>query len=109
MWEQLQQGIINQFGSQAALSAALAENKAGVGELVRAGLGFDAAMYLLTAAAPTPPALIEWYGELGIELMEGFGQTEAMGVAANTAEHRKIGSIGRVVGDVKGTVVPLEE
>ena len=101
VWEQLQQGIINQFGSQAALSAALAENKAGVGELVRAGLGFDAAMYLLTAAAPTPPALIEWYGELGIELMEGFGQTEAMGVAANTAEHRKIGSIGRVVGDVE--------
>ena len=54
-----------------------------------------------SVAAPTPPALIEWYSQVGLELMEGFGQTEAMGVSANVAEARKIGSIGRVVGDVE--------
>jgi long-chain acyl-CoA synthetase len=33
--------------------------------------------------------------------MEGFGQTEAMGLTANTHEDRKIGSIGRIVGEVE--------
>ncbi|MBT8149293.1 MAG: AMP-binding protein [Gammaproteobacteria bacterium] len=106
VWEQLQQGIIAQFGSQDALEAALAKDKEATGKMVRDNLGLNEAMYLLTAAAPTPPALIHWYSELGIELMEGFGQTEAMGVSANTREHRKIGSIGRAV---EGVEVRLSE
>ncbi|NNC55894.1 MAG: AMP-binding protein, partial [Pseudomonadales bacterium] len=47
-----------------------------------------------------------WYRELGIDLMEGFGQTEAMGIAANTAEKRKIGSIGRAI---KGVDIKLSD
>ena len=64
-------------------------------------LGMDDAIYMLTAAAPTPPALIHWYEQFGLTLMEGFGQTEAMGLIANTLEDRKIGSIGRPVGEVE--------
>ena len=33
--------------------------------------------------------------------MEGFGQTEIMAAAVNTTEHRKVGSIGRVVDEVE--------
>ena len=58
VWEQLQQGIIGQFGSQDALDAALEADAEGVGKLVREKLGLDEARYLLTAAAPTPPALL---------------------------------------------------
>ncbi|MDG2048314.1 MAG: AMP-binding protein [Halioglobus sp.] len=101
VWEQLQQVITGHFGSQQAVTDALERDPEGSGKQVRDMLGLDDALYLLTAAAPTPPALIEWYGQFGLDLMEGFGQTEAMGLSANTHEHRKIGSIGQVVGNVE--------
>ncbi|MCZ6830560.1 MAG: AMP-binding protein [Gammaproteobacteria bacterium] len=101
VWEQLQQVIIGQFGSQEDLDAALDADKAAVGQQVREMLGLDEADYLLTAAAPTPPALIHWYEEFGLVLMEGFGQTEAMGLIANSHEARKIGSIGRPIEGVE--------
>jgi len=101
VWEQLQQVIIGHFGSQQAVTDALERDPEGSGKHIRDMLGLDDALYLLTAAAPTPPALIEWYGQFGLDLMEGFGQTEAMGLSANTHEHRKVGSIGQVVGNVE--------
>jgi long-chain acyl-CoA synthetase len=96
VWEQLQQGILAKFGSQEALDAALAADSDGVGLSVRTAIGLDDADYLLTAAAPTPPALIEWYERLGLQLMEGFGQTEIMAIAANKPGQRRIGSVGRL-------------
>lgn len=101
VWEQLQQGILGQFGSQAALDAALALDQPGVGAKIRAAIGLSDYDYLLTAAAPTPPALIEWYEKLGIVLMEGFGQTEAMGLIGNMQGQRRIGSIGKPMGDTQ--------
>lgn len=101
VWEQLQQGILAQFGSQQALDAALAADHEGTGQMIRTKLGLDDADYLLTAAAPTPPALIEWFGRLGLDLMEGFGQTECMATAVNTQQNRKVGSIGQVWQDVE--------
>ena len=101
VWEQLQQVIVGFLGSQDAVDEALAADPEGTGKKVRDLLGLDDALYLLTAAAPTPPALIHWYSQFGLELMEGFGQTEAMGLCANTLEERKIGSIGRIVGEVE--------
>ena len=101
VWEQLQQVIIGHFGSQQGVNDALEKDREGTGKHIREMLGLDEALYMLTAAAPTPPALIDWYAQFGIALMEGFGQTEAMGLSANTHEHKKIGSIGRVVGDVE--------
>lgn len=64
-------------------------------------LGLQEADYLLTAAAPTPVALIAWYERLGIVLMEGFGQTEAMALIANEPGARRVGSIGRAVQGVE--------
>lgn len=101
VWEQLQQGILAQFGSQQALEAALAADHDGVGLKVRTLLGLNDAIYLLTAAAPTPPALIKWYARLGLQLMEGFGQTEIMVTAVCTKDRCRIGSIGAVVDGVE--------
>ena len=101
VWEQLQQVIIGHFGGAEAVDKALAEDPEGTGAKVREMLGMTEVIYMLTAAAPTPPALIDWFGQFGLTLMEGFGQTEAMGLLANTTEDRRIGSIGRPIGEVE--------
>jgi len=101
VWEQFQQAIIGKFGGKEALEAALAQDKEGVGKLVLDTLGLDQVDYCLTAAAPTPPALIHWWQELGLSLMEGFGQTEAMGVILCSHLNRRIGSIGKPIGEVE--------
>ncbi|MCB1704528.1 MAG: AMP-binding protein [Halioglobus sp.] len=101
IWEQLQQAVIEKFGGKDAFAAALAEDKAGIGELVLAVLGLNEVEYCLTAAAPTPPALIHWWQDLGLTLMEGFGQTEAMGLILSSREQRRIGSIGKPIGEVE--------
>ena len=109
VWEQLQQGIIAQFGSQDAVDAALEADAEGVGKMIREKLGLDQAQYLLTAAAPTPPALIHWYDRFGICLMEGFGQTECMGPIVSRKEERRIGSIGKPTEDVEVRVSDEDE
>jgi long-chain acyl-CoA synthetase len=101
VWEQIQQGVIAKFGSQQVLDAALAADAAAVGKQVRTALGLDEADFMLTAAAPTPPALIHWYEKLGICLVEGWGQTEMMAGVLSTPDMRKVGSVGRVPGDVE--------
>lgn len=101
IWEQLQQAVIGKFGGKDALATALAQDKDGIGKLVLGGLGLDEVEYCLTAAAPTPPALIHWWEDLGLTLMEGFGQTEAMGLILSSHEQRRVGSIGKPIGEVK--------
>jgi len=39
-------------------------------------LGLDKARIAGTGSAPMPPDLIEWYRNLGLELLEGYGMTE---------------------------------
>ncbi len=101
IWEQFQQAIIAKFGGQEAVDKALAEDAEGIGKLVLDTMGLGEVEYCLTAAAPTPPALIHWYEAMGLTLMEGFGQTEAMGLILNSHAQRKIGSIGKPIGEVE--------
>ena len=95
IWEQFQQAIIGKMGGQRALDELLQKDREGVGRLILETMGLDQVDFCLTAAAPTPPALIQWFSEIGLELMEGFGQTEAMGLILNHDEDRRIGSIGK--------------
>ncbi|MDH3786951.1 MAG: AMP-binding protein [Xanthomonadales bacterium] len=106
VWEQLQQGILARFGSQSVLDQALAQDAAGVGLKIRTLLGLTDTDCLLTAAAPIPAALIRWYEKLGIILMEGYGQTEAMGLICNMEGQRRIGSIGR---PIEGTEIKISD
>ena len=43
---------------------------------VLSGLGLDACRFAGSGSAPVPPELIEWYRNLGLELLEGYGMTE---------------------------------
>ncbi|WP_293396230.1 AMP-binding protein [Nevskia sp.] len=44
-------------------------------------LGFDTVRFAGGGAAPMPGSLIEWYGKLGLELLEGYGMSENFGVS----------------------------
>jgi long-chain acyl-CoA synthetase len=109
VWEQLRQSITAKFGGAEALETALASDQAGVQTLVRGALGMDEVEYCLTAAAPTPPSLIEWWDAVGVTLCEGFGQTEAMGLIITDPEDRRIGSIGKPAGEVEVKIGPDDE
>lgn len=105
VWEQLHQGILAKLGGQQALNDALAQDKEGTQQFLQAALGLHEAEYMLTAAAPTPPALIEWYESIGITLFEGYGQSEAMGLIGNSPEHRRVGSIGKLIDGVEAKIL----
>ena len=104
VWEQLQQGVLAKFGGQAAFDEALQNDHETVQRNVTEALGLQHAEYLLTAAAPTPSALMDWYQNIGITLMEGYGQSEAMGLIANSHKARKIGSIGVALDGVEARI-----
>ncbi|GHD31857.1 AMP-binding protein [Halioglobus pacificus] len=101
IWEQFQQAVIGKFGGKDALAQALDQDEKGIGQLILDGIGLTEVEYCLTAAAPTPPALIHWWDRLGLVLSEGFGQTEAMGLIVSSPNDRRVGSIGKPVGDVE--------
>ncbi len=109
VWEQLQQVIVGHFGGQEAIDTQLEQDAEGTARQVQGMLGLSEAVYLLTAAAPTPPSLINWYENFGLTLMEGFGQTEAMGLIANNHGDRRIGSIGKPRGEVEVALTEEDE
>ena len=45
---------------------------------ILAGLGLDSVRLALTGAAPLPPAILDWYRGLGLELLEAYGMSENM-------------------------------
>src|SRR4030095_13897592 len=50
---------------------------------------------LITGAAPISPDLVRWYLALGLDMVEGWGQTESCGaITANPVTRIKPGSIG---------------
>ena len=40
------------------------------------GLGLDQTRYAISGSAPIPASLIQWYRDLGLELLEGYAMTE---------------------------------
>jgi long-chain acyl-CoA synthetase len=101
IWEQFQQAVVGKFGGQEAVAAALEQDAEGIGKLVLDTMGLGEVEYCLTAAAPTPPPLIRWWHSMGLPLMEGFGQTEAMGLIVSGHDSNRVGSIGKPIGEVE--------
>ena len=66
---------------------------------VKAQLGFDNTRAYGSGSAPISPSILQWYQELDIDISEGWGMSETMGLA--TTQHpfnkTKIGTIGKAV------------
>ena len=63
---------------------------------IKKGLGLSQAELIGSGAAAIPPALLHWYKKLGIEILEGYGQTENFAYATvNECGTSKIGTVGQ--------------
>jgi long-subunit acyl-CoA synthetase (AMP-forming) len=60
------------------------------------GLGLAEVRHAATGSAPTPEALVSWYRNLGLNLLEGYAMTENFCVShATRPEEVRVGYVGR--------------
>jgi long-chain acyl-CoA synthetase len=74
------------------------EVKAGV----RAQLGLDQAQWLISAAAPIPCEVLEYFNALGLPICEAWGMSELSCFATmNPADDNRIGTVGKALPGVE--------
>ena len=83
----------------------------GVGWLVRRkilkGLGLDKCRLAAGGAAPMPADVLQWYRNLGLDLIEVYGMTENCGVSHSTLPgSRQVGSVGLPYDEVESRIAP---
>jgi long-chain acyl-CoA synthetase len=96
LWLKFQQGVFSKMPA-AKLDRLLRIPLLGkiVARKVLAGLGLEAVRLAGSGSAPIPPALIEWYRRLGLNLLEGYAMTEDFGVShTSTTASRALGHVG---------------
>lgn len=82
LWLKFQQGVFKKMGdkhiSPKMLDILLRIPILGgaLSKKILDGLGLDQTRFALSGSAPIPPQLIDWYRNLGLELLEGYAMTE---------------------------------
>src|SRR6056297_169017 len=65
-------------------------------------LGLRRCWFPVSGAAPVAPELLRWFHAIGVEISEGYGQTECAGVShANPPAGARIGTVGPVIPSVE--------
>ncbi len=74
---------------------------------VRAALGLDRARLCVTAAAKMPPATLDFFDSIGLQILDVWGMSETTGIGTgNTVEARKRGTVGRPEEGVEIRIAP---
>ena len=97
IWKKFQQGILKKMPQKkldillkVPVISSIIKYK------IKKGIGLSKARIIVTAAAPTPVALIEWFDRLGIRILEGYAMTENFGYShVNPPDKIKIGFVGK--------------
>ncbi len=102
LWMKFQQGVSSKM-PEAKLRRLL--RLPIIGRMVRrkvlTQLGLESVRRAGTGAAPLPEAIMNWYRDLGLELLEVYGMTETFGVShAGRPGEVRIGYVGQVVDGV---------
>jgi len=70
-------------------------------------LGLDACTFAAGGAAPMPPALLQWYSKLGLDIVEVYGMTENCGLSHATLPGKpRPGTVGLPYDGVESRVDP---
>ncbi|MCB9504333.1 MAG: long-chain fatty acid--CoA ligase, partial [Deferribacteres bacterium] len=65
---------------------------------IRVKLGLNRVKLFISGAAPLPIEVSRFFGALGIDIYEAFGQTECTGVCSATMQHKTVpGAVGAVL------------
>jgi long-chain acyl-CoA synthetase len=78
------------------VGAAYREADAALLSIIRSMIGFDAARWVVTAAAPMPGEVQRFFAGLGLKVLDVYGMTETTGAfTGNSADSYKLGTVGR--------------
>ncbi|MGQ0700044.1 MAG: AMP-binding protein [Panacagrimonas sp.] len=65
-------------------------------------LGLDHTRVAITGAAPLPSAILDWYREIGLELLEGYGMSENFAYSHGSRPNQvRVGYVGQTVPGVQ--------
>ena len=97
LWVKFQQGVLAKMPKEkldALLRIPLLRRV--VAKKVLKGLGLDQCRRAFGGAAPMPPALLEWYRSLGLQIIEVYGMTENFGLShSNLPGRMRPGYVGQ--------------
>ncbi len=73
------------------------------------GLGLDKVRYAACGSAPLTPELLNWYRDLGLNLLEGYGLTEALITHLTRPGHVRAGYVGNALAGIEMKVTESSE
>nr|WP_314533006.1 AMP-binding protein [uncultured Pseudomonas sp.] len=103
LWGKFYQGINERIdpAKQAAVFADPVEGKLMKAQILSA-LGLDQVHTGLSGSAPLPVKVMEWYRELGLELLEGYGMSENFGTSHFSLPGQvRVGYVGAAIPGVE--------
>ncbi|MBK9521568.1 MAG: AMP-binding protein [Rhodocyclaceae bacterium] len=75
---------------------------------VLTALGLECCVYAAGGAAPMPPALLKWYAQLGLNLIEVYGMTENCGLShATLSGQPRPGTVGMPYAGLESRIDPV--
>lgn len=103
LWGKFYHGICERI-PLAAQQAALADPQqaAAMRQQILGALGLDQVHTALSGSAPLPVAVLEWYRQLGLELLEGYGMSENFGCSHFSVPGQvRVGYVGATIPGVE--------
>jgi long-chain acyl-CoA synthetase len=95
LWLKFQQGVLAKMPQKKLNTLLSIPILSGiVKKKILTGLGLNAVLHAGSGSAPIPPALLEWYRRLGLNLVEGLGMTEDFAYSHSTNSASKAGYVG---------------
>lgn len=97
LWTQFQLGVFART-RQESLRALLDDplNGTEARREILASMGLDHCRFAAGSGATMPPALLDWYHDLGLEIVEGYGMTENFGCCCTNAPgDNRLGTVGK--------------
>ena len=98
LWSKFQEGILGKVGGQKKLDTLLKIPLISglIKKKIKKGLGLDKARLCGCGASPMPQALLEWFDQIDLPVMEGYGMTENLCYGTlSLPGQRSIGAVGK--------------